>query len=138
MIRRSLSWSTALVLAIGVLVASSGAASSTTAEAAAIPDKDCSDFPTQKSAQTFYLNHGGPQSDPHRLDDDNDGVACESNPCPCSTSQGGGQQDPIKVQRGSVVRVIDGDTVRVRLRKGPRVDVRILGIDTPEVYGGKE
>lgn len=46
-------------------------------------DLDCADFSTQKQAQFFFLRHGGPQVDSHRLDGDNDGVACESLPCPC-------------------------------------------------------
>ncbi len=50
---------------------------------ASASDKDCSDFATQRAAQIFFLKHGGPRRDPHRLDGDNDGVACEDNPCPC-------------------------------------------------------
>jgi hypothetical protein len=46
-------------------------------------DKNCPDFATQKRAQFFFLKHGGPHSDPDRLDADSDGVACEDNPCPC-------------------------------------------------------
>ena len=46
-------------------------------------DRDCSDFSSQAAAQDFYEQAGGPASDPHRLDGDNDGVACESRPCPC-------------------------------------------------------
>jgi Excalibur calcium-binding domain len=45
---------------------------------AAGADKDCSDFRTWKAAQRFYKNHGGPRRDPHRLDGDDDGIACES------------------------------------------------------------
>jgi len=41
-------------------------------------DKDCSDFMTWREAQRFYKRHGGPQRDPHRLDADHDGIACES------------------------------------------------------------
>lgn len=41
-------------------------------------DKDCSDFKTWREAQKFYKRHGGPQRDPHRLDADHDGIACES------------------------------------------------------------
>jgi excalibur calcium-binding domain-containing protein len=41
-------------------------------------DKDCSDFNTWREAQKFYKRHGGPQRDPHRLDADHDGIACES------------------------------------------------------------
>jgi hypothetical protein len=50
---------------------------------ASASDKDCADFPTQRAAQFFFLEHGGPRRDPDRLDGDNDGVACEDNPCPC-------------------------------------------------------
>jgi Excalibur calcium-binding domain len=46
-------------------------------------DKDCSDFDTQKEAQRFFKRHN-PKKDPHGLDADEDGIACESNPCPCS------------------------------------------------------
>jgi len=44
------------------------------------PDRDCADFDTQKEAQAFYEAAGGPDKDPHRLDPDKDGVACESLP----------------------------------------------------------
>lgn len=50
---------------------------------ASASDKDCADFPTQRAAQIFFIKHGGPRRDPDRLDGDNDGVACEDNPCPC-------------------------------------------------------
>lgn len=50
---------------------------------ASAADKDCANFRTQRAAQFFFLKHGGPQEDPDRLDGDNDGVACEDNPCPC-------------------------------------------------------
>lgn len=41
-------------------------------------DKDCSDFRSWRAAQNFYKSHGGPRRDPHRLDADDDGIACES------------------------------------------------------------
>lgn len=41
-------------------------------------DRDCSDFNSWRAAQKFYKRHGGPRYDPHRLDADNDGIACES------------------------------------------------------------
>lgn len=41
-------------------------------------DKDCRDFPDHASAQAFYVEQGGPAQDPHRLDGNNDGVACEA------------------------------------------------------------
>ena len=42
------------------------------------PDRDCGDFSTWNQANDFFVAAGGPQSDPHRLDGDNDGVPCES------------------------------------------------------------
>ena len=41
-------------------------------------DRDCSDFDTQPEAQRFYERHG--PGDPHGLDGNNDGEACESLP----------------------------------------------------------
>ncbi len=41
-------------------------------------DKDCGDFSTQAEAQQFFEAAGS--GDPHRLDSDGDGVACESLP----------------------------------------------------------
>ena len=43
-------------------------------------DRDCSDFETQPEAQRFFEQAGGPAQDPHRLDGDGDGRACESLP----------------------------------------------------------
>ncbi len=41
-----------------------------------IKDRDCSDFDTQPEAQRFFDRHQ--PGDPHNLDGDGDGVACES------------------------------------------------------------
>lgn len=41
-------------------------------------DRDCRDFATQQEAQRFF-EAAGP-GDPHRLDADNDGIACENRP----------------------------------------------------------
>lgn len=38
---------------------------------------NCSDFPTSLAAQTLFLEEGGPTNDPHNLDADGDGLACE-------------------------------------------------------------
>jgi hypothetical protein len=48
--------------------------------AGAVRDRDCSDFKTWKAAQKFYKKNGGPKRDPHRLDADRDGIACEDLP----------------------------------------------------------
>lgn len=39
-------------------------------------DMDCSDFPNQEAAQFFFYAND-PVNDPHELDTDNDGIACE-------------------------------------------------------------
>ena len=44
------------------------------------PDRDCGDFSTHEVAQRFFEAAGGPARDPHRLDGDGNGVACESLP----------------------------------------------------------
>ncbi len=43
-------------------------------------DRDCGDFTTEAEAQAFYVAAGGPAADPHRLDSDGNGKACESLP----------------------------------------------------------
>lgn len=56
---------------------------------AASGDLDCPDFTTQSQAQVEYDRD---PSDPNRLDDDGDGIACESaggNGVPSSAPQGG-------------------------------------------------
>jgi endonuclease YncB( thermonuclease family) len=111
--------------------------------AQAIADRDCGDFPSQRAAQIFFLKHGGPQQDPHRLDEDpgrDDGIACESNPAPYYRKKtlpagqgpagGGGKATSTLVR---VHHVVDGDTVVVKLA-GQRKSVRMVGIDTPEVW----
>jgi micrococcal nuclease len=41
---------------------------------------------------------------------------------------------PLNLFQALVTRVIDGDTIQVRLRNGPSERVRLIGIDTPEVH----
>ncbi len=45
-----------------------------------VKDHDCADFATQREAQEFFEAAGGPEVDPHGLDGDGDGRACESLP----------------------------------------------------------
>lgn len=92
-------------------------------------DRDCGDFSSQRAAQVFFLNHGGPDRDPHGLDDDGDGVACESNPAPTYYGQtppggggGGGSTSTVKssvslaLSRGSAVQ---GEAVRLVAKVRP-------------------
>ena len=103
-------------------------------------DVDCPDFATQAAAQGHLLAHPG---DPDGLDGDHDGVACQTLPCPCAGKGAAGppptpatpHPPPIAsalTATARVVRVIDGDTLKVRLATGRRVTVRLIGIDTPE------
>lgn len=41
------------------------------------PEPGCYDFNSQEEAQEFYEDEGGPDEDPHNLDSDGDGIACE-------------------------------------------------------------
>lgn len=151
------------VLALALTLA--GTASFTTSGADAAADMDCADFATQAAAQAFFVNAG--PGDPHALDYDGDGIACESNPCPCTTSvaplvgtpptptpsptpstsqtptpgvdpDGSGSSGTERRDRARVVRVTDGDTLKVRLADGTEEYVRVIGIDTPEVHGRRE
>lgn len=40
-----------------------------------VPDRNCSDFNSHEAAQQFFERYQ--PGDPHQLDGDNDGVACE-------------------------------------------------------------
>lgn len=44
----------------------------------AFVDRDCGDFTARAEAQSFFEAAGGPERDPHRLDSDGDGIACET------------------------------------------------------------
>ena len=50
------------------------------AEQTPVPAVNCSDFSNWRDAQDFFLSEGGPAEDPHGLDRNDDGVACESLP----------------------------------------------------------
>jgi len=121
-----------LLLALVLLVLGIGPGGLDRAEAR---DYDCSDFANQAQAQKYLL-----PGDPYRLDGDGDGRACDSLPCPCAKGSGGGGGGVPKVIkfRGTVTRVVDGDTIEVRKLRGGSESIRLLGIDTPEVYGGVE
>ena len=71
-------FATLAVLASVLLLSGVGAASAQTPQATASqPEPGCYDFNSQEEAQEFYEEEGGPRTDPHNLDSDGDGVACE-------------------------------------------------------------
>ena len=133
---------------IAVLFAATTAAVGLAAlPANAVADRDCGDFASQRAAQIFYLQAGGPRVDPHGLDADGDGIACETNPSPTyygtslpngggaqpttggtAGSSGGGQHTSTTSGTARLGYVVDGDTIR--LANGQYV--RLIGIDTPE------
>jgi endonuclease YncB( thermonuclease family) len=108
-------------------------------------DRDWSVFENQAQAQRYFIERGGPRRDPDRLDADGDGVACASLPWPCSR-RGVSRRVPRQRRRAQtirvrVTRVVDGDTIDVRSfgrTRRRRYRVRLLGIDSPEVFGRVE
>jgi len=121
------------VAALVLFLASAGAASAA-APAPARAASTCSDYSNQADAQRAADTR----------DPDGDGVYCESLACPCLKP---GQSSPrvhapaskpkakkrkvAQVFAARIVRVVDGDTVKVRYGSS-RSTVRIIGIDTPE------
>ena len=94
-------------------------------------DLDCSDFQYWEDAQEHLKNHPG---DPDGLDRDGDGIACDSLPRRGSDNGGSqppSQQPPSNKVTATVVEVVDGDTIKVKLN-GKTETVRMLLIDTPE------
>lgn len=130
-----------LAVAMLAIAAPTGAAAAPTAHSAAT----CSDYSNQADAQRAADTR----------DTDGDGVYCEALPCPClKPGQGGGggggntpAPKPKKKRKAAqrivarVTKVTDGDTIKVKpLEKTSRKSytVRVIGIDTPEVFGGVE
>lgn len=122
-------------LVAALLVVGAAALIDGKAGSAQVRDLDCADFASQAEAQR-ELSPG----DPLNLDGNGDGIACNSLPCPCSTAAGGtGHEAPTVPSRdrirARVIRAVDGDTLDVRLlATGAEVDVRLIGIDTPETH----
>ena len=122
---------TGSVIALTALPASNAAAHS--------QDKDCADFSTQRAAQDHQDTHVG---DPDRLNDDN-GVTCPQLPCPCgATPLPPAAPIPVRLPSAAPVarlpttarvsRVVDGETLKVRLPAGQMANVGLIGVDSPE------
>jgi endonuclease YncB( thermonuclease family) len=150
-----------------VLLALLAACFSATPTAVATTDMDCGDFATQAAAQTFFLNAGAGDPHRLDADGDGVVCESNPCPCigagqpvpvvgqttpppaPAPTStpaaspsdtnpDGSGNSGPMRRDWANVVKVTDGDTLKVRIQGVGVRSVRLLGIDTPEVYGGRE
>lgn len=122
-----------VVISLLVLVGALAALGAAPATAAA-KDYDCADFANQAEAQEYLL-----PGDPYRLDGDNDGIACEDLPCPCSYEEssggGGGGGDstqppppPPYHLKKSVARHASWRVVRRFTRRRPQVDRAMVNI----------
>jgi hypothetical protein len=80
-------------------------------------DKDCGDFDTQKEAQRFFKRHH-PKKDPHGLDADEDGIACESNDCPCSNKPAFSSPAGLERTKNCGTFEFDPFEVRVKITQG--------------------
>ena len=93
---------------------------------------DCSGYDTWIWAQAVYDQDPDAYS---RLDPDGNGIACEQlnigGFAPAIWADG----IPTNSESATVVRVSDGDTIRVRLEDGSEDTVRLLHMDTPETGG---
>lgn len=119
------------VLALSIALVALSALPST----AAATDYDCADFANQAEAQEYLL-----PGDPYNLDGDNDGIACEDLPCPCSYEEssggggggGGGSAQPPPPPpyhlKKSVARHAAWRVARSFTRRNPRVDRVQVGI----------
>jgi hypothetical protein len=125
---------------LGLLTTLLALTSLVAAPAAVAADRDCGDFGSQRAAQIFFLNQGGPGSDPHGLDSDGDGIACESNPAPyyygtTPPGGGGGAPDPqpqITAVRSTVHLVLDpnkriaGESFRIEVSVRPAISRKVV------------
>lgn len=106
-----------------------------TAGPASAKDLNCSDFPNQAAAQR---NLNANPSDPNGLSSDNDGIACESLPCPClGRAPAPTQPNPTPKPKPQpqvlrVATVIKGDVVSVRLGSNKPYRVHLLGATVPK------
>jgi Excalibur calcium-binding domain len=78
--RRERSEAETVVVDVPTQTNDSGANANPPAAVQVLDDRDCGDFGSQAEAQQFFESQGGPSSDPHDLDRERDGIACESLP----------------------------------------------------------
>jgi excalibur calcium-binding domain-containing protein len=117
-------------LLIAALLAMAAVAFLAPSSAFAATDYDCADFANQAEAQEYLL-----PGDPYRLDGDDDGIACEDLPCPCSYEEGGGSggggdpapaPPPYRLTKAAA-RHAALAIVRKFVRRNPRVSAGDVG-----------
>lgn len=124
----------ALILgsAVGLTVALASAASASPIATAS--DYNCPDFATQAEAEEHLL-----PGDPYGLDGNNDGIACEELPCPCSSTpgSGGGEEitgphpppppsEPPRLSAAAAKSAARAKANRFAARLGPKVGGAVL------------
>jgi len=96
---------------------------------AAAKDYDCADFANQAEAEEYLL-----PGDPYNLDADNDGVACEDLPCPCSSTpgggSGGGEEQPAEPPPPPPYHLKMGTARHLALRVAKKFTQRHANLDT--------
>lgn len=102
---------------------------------AATTDYDCADFANQAEAEEYLL-----PGDPYRLDADNDGLACEDLPCPCSSTPGqgaggGGEEQPAEPPPPPPYHLKMSTARRLALRIAERFTRRHPSIDATSLNG---
>jgi hypothetical protein len=115
----------------GLLLALTAVVLITPAPAAAGTDYDCGDFANQAEAQEYLL-----PGDPYRLDADDDGIACEDLPCPCSYGEGGSgggggggdvmKPPPYRLPKAAARRAARSVGLKF-VRRNPRVSSLTMG-----------
>ncbi len=97
-------------------------------------DRNCKDFVTQEQARAYFEYFGGsPSKNVDGLDNDRDGIPCESNPSLSDSPSGKDAwiEVPSSQFSGEVFRVIDGDTIVVS-GASKKMTIRLSEIDCPE------
>lgn len=107
-----------LPCAVGIIALHAGLSASAIAA-----DLDCSDFSTQEEAQGYLV-----PGDPHGLDADNDGIACESLPSGGSGGGGGAAEPAPPPPPPELSKAAARDAAKDKARKYARRSARVDAI----------
>ena len=131
-----------LARALTLLIIALGLTAFAQSPATAFADRDCGDFPSQAGAQTLLQQRRRRRPARPRRRRQRHRLRVQPLPLQHGGGSGGGggtTPNPVATlpavvyrETGNVIRIIDGDTLKVDLRAGGTVSVRMLGINTPE------